>query len=310
MSDRIAILKAALLPEKTADELAASFLVHEMPEDASARDAFLRSAGSDIRGIAVRKKQIDRTLIDQLPRLEIIASYSAGLENVDVAYAQSRGIRVTNTSHILAEEVANLGLGLILSLTRGIVAGDHFVRIGRWEKETVPLGRSVQGMRIGIVGLGHIGAALAPRLEMLGAELAYSGPRPKDVRYSYHADIRSLASWSEMLVLTCPLTPQTRGLVSREVIDCLGPDGYLVNISRGEVADEAALVQALAENRIAGMALDVFQDEPRVPEALRRDPRVVLTPHIGSGTIETRQRMGDAVVDSLAAHFGLPPIAR
>ena len=310
MSDRVSILKAAILPEKTTAELTARFHVHELPQDASSRDEFFHAFGPEIRGVAVRKTYIDRAFIDGLPRLEIIASYSAGLENVDVAYAQSRGIRITNTSHILAEEVANLGLGLVLSLTRGIVAGHAFVQTGRWERGSFPLGRSVRGMRVGIVGLGHIGAALALRLEMLGARIAYTGPRPKDVDYTFHADILSLARWSEVLVLTCPLTPETRGLIGREVIECLGPQGYLVNIARGGVADERVLIEALASNSIAGLALDVFQGEPHVPEALRADPRVVLTPHIGSGTVETRQRMGDAVVDALSAHFGLPPVER
>jgi len=300
------ILNAAELPARTQAELASLFTVLELPPDADDARAFLARHGASIRGIALRKTKIDAAFLDALPALEIIASYSAGLDNLDVASAKARGIRIENASRVLASDVANTAIGLALAITRDLVQADAYVRAGKWpEHGAPPLGRSISRMEVGIVGLGAIGAAVATRLQAFGTRLAYHGPHRKPVDLPYYDDVVALAQRSDMLILTCPLTAATHHLVDARVLDALGPQGFLVNIARGPVVDEAALIAALTERRIAGAALDVFEHEPHVPDALREHPRVVLTPHIGSATEETRAAMADNVVDSLAAHFGL-----
>ncbi|WP_224101394.1 NAD(P)-dependent oxidoreductase [Paraburkholderia caribensis] len=218
----------------------------------------------------------------------------------------SHGIAIENTSHILAEDVANAAVGLALAVTRDFINADAFVRTGTWPAHgQYPLGRSISRMKVGIVGLGTIGSAIAKRLQAFGSKLAYFGPSRKPVDIPYYDDVVRLASDCDLLILTCPLSPATHHLVNAAVLDALGPRGYLVNISRGPVVDEAALIAALAQDGIAGAALDVFEHEPIVPEALIHDRRVVLTPHIGSATGETRRSMAENVVDTLARHFGL-----
>ena len=310
MTDKPHILNAAKLSEKTLGELADRFTVHTLPGDADEASRLLDAVGPQIRGMAVRKTIIDKTMIDRLPALEIIASYSAGTENIDTAYARDKGIAISNTSHILALEVANLALAQILALTRDMINADRFVREGKWRTGTFPLTRSLKGMRVGIVGFGHIGSEIAKRLEVVGAKPSYTGPNRKPTDFPFHETPLELARANQMLVVTCPLTPQTRGMIGAEVLEALGPDGYLVNIARGPIVDEQALVALLARDGLAGAALDVFEDEPNVPQALIDDRRVVLSPHIGSGTVETRQFMGDAMVDALIGQLGGETISR
>jgi len=299
------ILKAADLPDWTTEALKARFTVLELPEGAAAA-AFLREHGPTIRGIALRKTIVDVALLDALPALEIISSYSAGLDNVDTQAAKARGIVIETTSHVLAEDVANMALGLALAVTRDLVNADAFVRSGQWLKAPqYPLGRSISRMRVGIVGLGTIGSAIARRLTAFGSHISYFGPNRKPVDFAYHDDVIDLAADSDMLILTCPLSPVTHHLVDAPVIDALGSKGFLVNISRGPVVDERALIAALAEDRLAGAALDVFEHEPSVPLALIQDTRLILTPHMGSGTEETRRGMAQNVVDTLVRHFRL-----
>ncbi|WP_244817518.1 2-hydroxyacid dehydrogenase [Caballeronia sp. Lep1P3] len=298
------ILNAAELPGWAHEELHALFTVLDLPKDCADARAFLAQHGPKVRGIALRKTPIDAAFLDALPALEIISSYSAGLDNLDVNAAKARGVSIANTSHILSDDVANAAVGLALAVTRDFVNADAFVRAGRWPQEKeYPLARSLTRMKVGIVGLGTIGSAIALRLAAFGCELAYFGPSRKPVAMPYFDDVAQLARACDMLILTCPLTPATHHLVDAKVIDALGRDGFIVNIARGPVLDERALVEALAADRIAGAALDVFEHEPRVPDALMRDRRVVLTPHLGSGTKETRRRMAEHVVDALARHF-------
>ncbi len=304
--DKPIILKAADLPDWTTEELHALFTVHELPTEATAAAAFLNEQGATIRGVALRKTKVDVAFLDAMPALEIISSYSAGLDNVDLPAVAARGIVIENTSHVLAEDVANTALGLALAVTRDLVNADAFVRDGKWpQQKQYSLGRSISRMRVGIVGLGTIGSAIARRLAAFGSSVAYFGPRPKSVDLPYYDDVARLAADCDMLILTCPLSPATHHLVDAKVIEALGPRGFLVNISRGPVVDEEALIAALAANRIAGAALDVFEHEPRVPAALIGDSRLVLTPHIGSATEETRRAMAENVVDTLARHFRL-----
>jgi lactate dehydrogenase-like 2-hydroxyacid dehydrogenase len=307
MNNKPIVLNAAELPDWAHGELNALFDMLDLPHDPPAASAFLKEHGAKVRGIALRKTKIDAALLDALPSLEIISSYSAGLDNVDVDAVKARGVRIENTSHILADDVANAAVGLALAVTRDFVNADAFVRSGQWpEHKQYALGRSISSMRVGIVGLGTIGSAIARRLRAFESTLAYFGPSRKAVDMPYYDDVAELARNSDMLILTCPLTPATHHLVNASVLEALGPNGFVVNIARGPVVDETALIAALAANKIAGAALDVFENEPEVPQALIEDRRVVLTPHLGSGTHETRRRMAENVVDTLAAHFGVP----
>lgn len=300
----ITILQAAHLPEKTERELSEAFNVLHFPKGHDEGASLLAQHGAKIRGMAVRHAHVDKAMLDRMPALEIISSYSAGLDGIDVEAAQARGISVQNTSKILAEDVADLAIALAISVTRGTIRGHDFVRDGKWESgATFPLGRSLRSLRTGIIGLGHIGSAVARRLQVMGTTVAYQGPRKKPVDLPYFASAVELADWAELLIVTCPATPETIGLIDQRVLDALGPEGFLVNISRGTIVDEQALIETLARNGVAGAGLDVFEKEPHVPELLRNDPRVVLSPHMGSGTRETRQHMGDRLVEALKEHF-------
>ena len=300
----ITILQAAHLPEKTERELAEAFNVIHFPKDHEEGARLLAEHGPGIRGIAVRHTHIDKSMLDRMPALEVISSYSAGLDGIDVEAAQAKGIAVHNTSKVLAEDVADLAVALAISTTRGTVRGHDFVRDGAWENGgNFPLGRSLRSLKTGIVGLGHIGSAIARRLQAMGATVAYQGPRRKPENLDYFSTAVELADWADLLIVACPAMPETIGLVDQKVLDALGPDGFLVNISRGTIVDQAALITTLARGGIAGAGLDVFEKEPHVPLTLRNDPRVVLSPHMGSGTRETRQQMGDRLVEALVEHF-------
>ncbi len=239
-------------------------------------------------------------LMAALPSLGIIAIHGVGVDKVDLPFARSRNVRVTTTPGVLTEDVADLAVGLIIGLLRGIPASDAYVRAGSWEQGDRPLARKVSGRRFGVVGLGHIGAAIAARLAAFGP-VSYTGPQRKEVPYAFHADLLDLARASDVLVLACPANASTRHIVNAAVLAALGEEGYLVNVARGAVVDEGALVAALDAGRLAGAALDVFENEPHVPEALRSSSRVVLTPHMASATVETRIRMADVVLENLDA---------
>jgi lactate dehydrogenase-like 2-hydroxyacid dehydrogenase len=248
--------------------------------------------------------------MDRLPRLEIVACNGVGVDAIDLAYTRERGIVVTNTPDVLTEDVADLGVALLLAVFRRICEGDRYVRSGAWLKGGMALARSVRGKRLGIVGMGRIGQAVARRAQAFGMEIAYFGPRPKpELPYQYVAPLVTLAENSDALILTLPGGPATRHLVNQPVIEGLGPEGVLVNIARGSVVDEEALVAALQDGRLGAAGLDVFASEPQVPAALLRMENVVLQPHVGSATVETRGAMGDLVVANLRAHFaGRPPL--
>jgi lactate dehydrogenase-like 2-hydroxyacid dehydrogenase len=246
-------------------------------------------------------------LMEALPSLGIVAVNGVGVDKVDLKFARSRGVRVTTTPGVLTEDVADLAVGLIIAMLREIPTADSFVKTGGWLRGDRPLARKVSGRRFGIVGLGLIGSAIAARLAPFGP-VAYTGPQRKSVPYEFHADLIELARTSDILVLACPANVSTRHLVNATVIDALGPGGYLVNVARGSIVDEAALAAALDEGRLAGAALDVFENEPQVPEALRRSARVVLTPHIASATVESRGRMADLVLENLDAFVDGAPL--
>jgi lactate dehydrogenase-like 2-hydroxyacid dehydrogenase len=301
------ILVTGRLPPATQAVLERLFTVHALPR-AEERAAFLSAKAGDIRGIA-SAGGADAALIAALPKIEIIAHFGVGYDAVDVAAAKARGIPVTNTPDVLTDEVADLAMALILDSARQISRADRFVRAGKWLEGNFPLARTVAGRNLGIVGLGRIGTAIGRRAEAFNMKVQWHGPRPKaDAPWPYVADLLDLARAVDFLMVICPLTPQTRGLISAEVLAALGPEGTLVNIARGAVVDEPALVAALQSGTLGAAALDVFTREPHVPEALFTMDNVVLQPHLGSATVETRTAMGQVMLDNLSAHFGGKPL--
>lgn len=246
----------------------------------------------------------DAALMDRLPKLGAIVNFGVGYDKVDVAAARARGVVVSNTPGVLDECVADLGMALILDVLRGTVAGDRFVRAGSWTSGPFPLATRVWGKRLGIVGLGRIGSALARRAEAFRMSIAYHNRSPiEGSPYPRHASVAELAAWADVLVLTLPGGAATRHIVSSDELEALGPNGFLVNVARGSVVDTAALIAALRHGRIGGAALDVFENEPHVPDELKSFDNVVLLPHLGSATRETRRAMEDLTFDNAAAWF-------
>ena len=243
------------------------------------------------------------------PALEIIACFGQSHGTLDLGAARARGIVVTNTPDWTEEAVADVAMGLLLGTMRRLAEADRFVRAGRWESGSFPLSTDLRGKTCGILGMGAIGRAVARRAATFGLRIAWHGPRDKpDAPGTRYATLLDLARASDCLVVACASTPQTRGLVDTQVLDALGPAGFLINVSRGAVVDEAALVDALARGRIAGAGLEVFADEPRVPAALRAMEQVMLVPHLGSSTREIRAHRQACWLESLRAYFAGEPV--
>jgi len=275
-------------------------------------DAYMKKECGNVRALVTTGLfGYGRRHIEVLPRLEIISCFGNphGVGAADRAAAAERKLIVTNTPDSITELVADLALGLLVAVMRGIVRGDRFVRAGKWPAGPFPPGRGLGGKTCGIIGLGAIGKAVARRVEPLGMTVCYHGPRRKaEVAYPYYADLEAMARASDCLVVSCPATPETRNLVNGRVLDALGPQGYLVNVARGSVVDEQALIAALKEKKIAGAGLDVYADEPNVPAELLGMDHVVLAPHIGSTTQEIREERGAKVLANLLAHFAGKPV--
>ena len=242
-------------------------------------------------------------LMRALPNLKVIAINGVGFDKVDLDLARSRGVRVSNTPDVLTDDVADLAVGLTLALLRRLPHAHAHVRGGQWHAGDMALATRLSGKRVGIFGLGRIGRAAARRFAGFTDAVAYTDMAPQDVPYAFHPDLLSLAAASEVLVVCAAASDATRRIVGRAVLDALGPRGYLVNVARGSMVDEAALVDALRDGRIAGAALDVFEDEPNVPAELLGMDHVVTTPHIASATHETRRAMGELVLANLRACF-------
>jgi lactate dehydrogenase-like 2-hydroxyacid dehydrogenase len=278
------------------------FKLHE----AKNPDAFLKELAPRVRAIATGGHHgASAALIDALPNLKIISSVGVGTDAIDVAYAKKRGVAVCNTPGVLDDDVANLAITLLLAVTRKFIAYDRYVREGRWVKDGLPpLTHTIAGSKVGMLGMGRIGQAIAEKLKVFHCEVAYHtrSPRP-DLPYRHYPDLAKLAADSNVLVVIVPGGGGTEKLVDRRVLDALGPQGVLINIARGSVVDEPALVAALREGRLGGAGLDVFADEPNVPAALFAMENVVLQPHQGSATVETRRAMGDLMLANLAAFF-------
>jgi len=274
------------------------------------KEALLASMADKVTAVASSNSGgINGATMARLPRLKTIAHFGVGYDTVDVAAAKKGNIAVTNTPDVLTDEVADLAIGLMLAAVRRIPQGDKYVREGKWLKGAMALTESVQGKTVGIVGMGRIGRAIARRAEAFGVKLAYQGPNRKaDLSWPYYADPLELAKNSDILIVACPGGDSTKGLVSRAVIEAIGPKGTLVNIARGTVVDEPALLEALQGGKLGTAGLDVFADEPRVPEAFFALENVVLQPHVASATHQTRKAMGQLVIDNLAAHFAGKPL--
>ena len=287
-----------------AEALTPAFTLHRL-DTASDPDALLTEIGPRIRGLAVNAQAVvDGALMDRLPKLEIVANFGVGYDTIAAVEAGRRGIVVTNTPDVLTDEVADLAIGLLLATVRRIPQADRYLRAGHWPQKPFPLTASLRGRRVGILGLGRIGRAIARRLEGFGVEIAYHGRRPQgDVPYAYHPTLVGLAEAVHVLMVVAPGGAGTDGLVDAAVLDALGSEGILVNVARGSVVDEAALIAALEAGTIHGAGLDVFAAEPHVPERLAALDQVVLLPHVGSGTHETRAGMGRLVVDKLMSWF-------
>ena len=279
------------------------------------REAALNARAPEIRALATAGHMpTDGALMSRLPRLEIVSNFGVGYDHVDAAWAGRHGIMVTNTPGVLDEEVADTALALVLNAVRQLPAAERHLRAGRWPKGNFPLTPTLRGRTIGILGLGRIGKAIAVRAQAFGLVVVYHNRRPQpDVPFVFYPTLIGLAEACDILVVVTPGGAATRNLVDREVLRALGPDGILINVARGTVVDEGALVEALQTGAILGAGLDVFADEPHVPSALTDMDHVVLLPHVGSASQHTRDAMGQLVVDNLlswANHKGpLTPVA-
>jgi lactate dehydrogenase-like 2-hydroxyacid dehydrogenase len=306
----IDVLSIGSFPDATNAELARRFAVthHFQPPAPDALGAGLKVR---IRAIATEANRgASGALIEALPKLEVIAVFGVGTDSIDLAAARERSIAVTNTPGILTDEVADLAIGLMLASARQILFADRYVREGIWaSKGPIPLGRSVGGKTMGVLGLGGIGRAIADRGAALRMRVLYQGPRRKpDAPYEYLSDPVELARQSDYLMVACKGGPDTRHLVSAAVIEALGPQGTLINVARGSVVEERALIAALAQNRLGHAALDVFESEPDPSPALLALPNVIVQPHHGSATVETRTAIGALMIDNLSAHFAGRPL--
>lgn len=300
----VEILQTSPMAMPSPEAFEAAFTVHRLWE-APDRKALLDAVGPRIRGIASGGNiAIDDRFMDALPALEVVANFGVGYDRVDAAAAARRGVVVTNTPDVLTEEVADLALGLLIAAVRRLPQADRFLRDGRWPAGPFPLSPSLRGRSVGILGLGRIGKAIARRCEAFGLPVAYHGrARQPDVAYPYYASLLDMARAVDALIVVTPGGAGTARLVDAAVLEALGPNGVLVNVARGSVVDEAALIDALRNGTILAAGLDVFEAEPQVPGGLVALDNTVLLPHVGSATVPTRQAMGQLVFDNLASWF-------
>ncbi len=268
-------------------------------------DQAIQQHSSNAVGIICHPGQkISKNLIENLPNLEIISSNGVGFDHIDLTAAKARGVIVCNTPDLVTNDTADTAIALLLNVARRFVEADAYVRIGKWASEgDIGLGHRLGGKTLGIVGLGRIGQAIAKRAEAFGCQIKYTGRAPKDVPYEFISNLRELSQVSDFLILSCAATPETKGLIDLDVLEALGKRGFLINVSRGSVVNEEDLLIALRNRAIAGAGLDVFANEPHVPDALKTMDNVVLLPHMGTATIETRMEMAHLVVENIKKWF-------
>lgn len=300
----------ALMPWLEA-QLGERYAVTRLPPPGTEREALLAARAGEFEAVVTSAAVgIPNALIDALPHLRVISSFGVGLDKIDPHHAAQRGIPVGYTPDVLNDCVADTAWGLLMDAARRFSAADRFVRRGDWPSGPFPLTTRVSGKRLGIVGLGRIGRVVARRATGFDMDIRYHNRRPvADVPYGYEPTLAGLAAWADFLVVISAGGAGTHHLIDADVLRALGPAGYLVNVSRGSVVDEAALVAALQAGTIAGAGLDVYEDEPRVPEALRVLDNVVLLPHIASATTETRQAMAERVLHNLDHFFAHGEVA-
>lgn len=300
---KIDILQTSRIPPFLTEGLKARFEVHQRE---TATPEVLARVRALVGGGEAR---IDQSLMDQCPGMEVITICGVGYDGVDVQAAKARGVPVTHTPDVLNDDVADLGVALLLAVARNLPAADQFTRQGEWEKGPFPLTRKLSGSKLGIVGMGRIGQAIAKRAAAFDMDIRYHTRSARsDMAYAHEPSLKALAAWADFLLVITPGGAATRHLINAEVLQALGPQSYLVNVARGSVVDETALIEALQKGVIAGAGLDVYADEPRVPAALRALPNVVLTPHMASGTAQTRRAMSDLTLANLQAHFDGRPL--
>jgi lactate dehydrogenase-like 2-hydroxyacid dehydrogenase len=312
--DKVDVFMPSPMMPLIVDGVSQHFTVHRgWPDDNL--EKVLREVGPRVRGLAAGgTRRIDGAMMDLMPNLEIIANFGVGYDRVDAAEAGRRGIVVTNTPDVLTEEVADLAIGLLIATVRQLPQVDRYLRAGRWLEKDYPLTATLRERTVGIVGLGRIGRAIAKRLEAFGLGIVYHGRRQQeDVPYRYYASLVDMARDVDTLMIVIPGGDETKHLVNAEVLRALGPNGVVINVARGTVVDEQALIQALRDKTILTAGLDVFDDEPQVPQELIDMDHVVLLPHVGSASVHTRNGMGQLVVDNLVSWFSgkgpLTPVA-
>lgn len=298
------ILVPVPLRDMIIEQLDEKFTLHRLWEQ-SDPEAYLDAIAPRIRGLANGGHHvINAALLDRLPALEIISCFGVGYDHVDAAYAGEKGVIVTNTPDVLTDEVADAAVGLLIATLRQFPQADRFIREGRWRHGAFPLTASLRERTIGMVGLGRIGLAIAHRLEAFGVRVIYHSRAPKQgVGYTHYPSLIDMANDADVLIVTTPGGAGTQHLIDAQVLEALGPQGVLINIARGSVVDEPALINALQNRTILTAGLDVFEDEPNVPQALTDMNHIVLLPHVGSGSVHTRNAMGQLVVDNLTSWF-------
>jgi glyoxylate reductase len=304
----IDILLTQPVPAPIDAQLQALYVVHRLYESAD-QDAFLSRHGASIRGVVTGgAKGLSNSIMDRLPALQVIAISGIGTDAVDLAHAARRGVQVTTTPGVLTDDVADMGIGLLIMTLRDLASGDRIVRAGQWGSVVQPLARKVSGIELGIVGLGRVGHAIARRAGAFGMTIRYTDLREQPASgYGFVPELIELARCSDVLMLAAS-ADQGSAIIDAAVLEALGPQGYLINVARGKLVDEQALISALSTRTIAGAGLDVFADEPHVPLALRALNNVVLQPHRASATEQTRLAMGEIVLANLQACFAGTPL--
>jgi hydroxypyruvate reductase len=304
------ILITAPLPDFLKQPLTATYACHDY-HGAADKAALLKAVGAQIRGLVQGGGSLAPIeLLDQLPQLQIISVFGVGYDGVPVDYCRQRGIKVGHTPDVLTNDVADEALALTLMLSRQFHLANRYVHAGDWPRKPLALGNSVTGKTVGILGLGRIGKAVARRFEACGMKIVYHDSAAQPAPYTYYPTLSGMAKAVDFLVVTCPGGPATKNMVNAEVLAALGAKGKIVNIARGSIIDEPALVRALQAGTLGGAGLDVFAGEPHVPAELLAMDNVVLLPHVGSATKETRKAMGDLVLANLAAHFAGKPLVK
>lgn len=302
------VLLLAPLPDFLTGPLRERYAVHDYFH-AEDKAKLLSEVGPSIRAIAMAGGTVlQPALLDQLPALEIVSVNGVGYDGAPLDYLRGRGIRLTNTPDVLTDDVADIAAALVLMTSRRLTQANRLLHADRWSEGTSTLTTKVGGKRAGIVGLGRIGKGIAQRLEAFGMTIGYTGRNAQSVPYAFYASVTELAAWSDFLIVACPGGPGTKHLINADVLRALGANGTLINIARGSIVDEAALITALRDGVIKCAGLDVFENEPHVPAELSAMEHVTLLPHVGSATRETRGEMARLVLENLAAHFAGQPL--